>query len=158
VAASGAVESSIRASAANRLARPQTRAKVISTYFVFAYAGLSIPASASASASHRTTSAASGPCSAVPSCLPRCACSRPPSAQERPALYLRSWGIFRGPYCKIERDGELDFDMTKLGERLGRDIDTDTFLISMSSYYGRIVVSDHHVTIHPEILPDRFRS
>jgi hypothetical protein len=30
-------------SAANRLARPQTRAKVISTYFVFAYAGLSIP-------------------------------------------------------------------------------------------------------------------
>ena len=65
---------------------------------------------------------------------------------------------FRGPYCKIERDGELDFDMAKLGDRLGRDIDTDTFLVSMSSYYGRIVVSDHHVTIHPEILPDRFRS
>ena len=61
---------------------------------------------------------------------------------------------FRGPYCKIE----LDFDMAKLGDRLGRDIDTDTFLVSMSSYYGRIVVSDHHVTIHPEILPDRFRS
>ncbi len=65
---------------------------------------------------------------------------------------------FRGPNCKIERDGELDFDMAKLGDRLGRDIDTDTFLVSMSSYYGRIVVSDHHVTIHPEILPDRFRS
>jgi methane monooxygenase component A beta chain/propane monooxygenase small subunit len=65
---------------------------------------------------------------------------------------------FRGPYCKIERDGELDFDMAKLGDRLGRDIDTDTFLVSMSSYYGRIVVSDDHVTIHPEILPDRFRS
>ncbi len=64
----------------------------------------------------------------------------------------------RGPYYKIERDGELDFDMAKLGDRLGRDIDTDTFLVSMSSYYGRIVVSDHHVTIHPEILPDRFRS
>jgi MFS family permease len=30
-------------SAANRLARPQTRAKVISTYFVFAYPSLSIP-------------------------------------------------------------------------------------------------------------------
>ena len=56
---------------------------------------------------------------------------------------------FRGPYCKIERDGELDFDMAKLGDRLGRDIDTDTFLVSMSSYYGRIVVSDHHVTINP---------
>jgi propane monooxygenase coupling protein len=64
----------------------------------------------------------------------------------------------RGPYCKVERDGELDFDMAKLGDRLGRDIDTDTFLVSMSSYYGRIVVSDHHVTIHPEILPDRLRS
>ena len=48
--------------------------------------------------------------------------------------------------------------MAKLGDRLGRDIDTDAFLVSMSSYYGRIVVSDHHVTIHPEILPDRFRS
>jgi propane monooxygenase coupling protein len=65
---------------------------------------------------------------------------------------------FRGPYCKVERDGELDFDMAKLGDRLGRDIDTETFLVSMSSYYGRIVVSDHHVTIHPEILPDHFRS
>jgi hypothetical protein len=30
-------------SAANRLAAPETRAKAISTYFVFAYAGLSIP-------------------------------------------------------------------------------------------------------------------
>lgn len=38
----------------------------------------------------------------------------------------------------------------------GRDIDTDTFLVSMSSYYGRIAVSDHHVTIHPEILPDAY--
>jgi len=64
----------------------------------------------------------------------------------------------RGPYCKIERDGELDFDMAKLGDGLGRDIDTDTFLVNMSSYYGRIVVSDHQVTIYPEILPDRFRS
>ena len=30
-------------SAANRLARPDTRAQVISSYFVFAYSGLAIP-------------------------------------------------------------------------------------------------------------------
>jgi MmoB/DmpM family len=64
---------------------------------------------------------------------------------------------FRGCYYKIERDGALDFDMVKLGDRLGRDIDTDIFLVSMSSYYGRIVVSDNHVTIYSEIRPDRFR-
>jgi hypothetical protein len=48
--------------------------------------------------------------------------------------------------------------MAKLGDGLGRDIDTGTFLVNMSSYYGRIVVSDHQVTIYPEILPNRFRS
>lgn len=64
---------------------------------------------------------------------------------------------FRDCYYKIERDGELEFDMVKLGDRLGRDIDTDTFLVSMSSYYGRIVVSDNNVTIYSDILPDRFR-
>jgi propane monooxygenase coupling protein len=64
---------------------------------------------------------------------------------------------FRDCYYKIERDGELDFDMARLGDRLGRDIDTDTFLVNMSSYYGRIVVSDDHVAIYSDIRPDRFR-
>ena len=64
---------------------------------------------------------------------------------------------FRDCYYKIERDGSLDFDMVKLGERLGRPLDTDVFLVNMSSYYGRIVVSDDHVQIFADILPPRFR-
>lgn len=63
---------------------------------------------------------------------------------------------FRGPYYKVERDGELDFDMLRLADRLGRDVGTGVFLVSMSSYYGRIVVSDDHVTIYPEIRPERW--
>jgi hypothetical protein len=60
-------------------------------------------------------------------------------------------------YYKIERDGLLEFDMAKLSERLGRDIDVHDFLVNMTSYYGRIVVNDGVVQIHSEILPDRFR-
>ena len=47
--------------------------------------------------------------------------------------------------------------MEEIGERLGRAIDTDIFLISMSSYYGRVDVGDGVVRIHSEIRPDRFR-
>jgi propane monooxygenase coupling protein len=65
---------------------------------------------------------------------------------------------FRDCYYKIERDGLLEFDMARLSERLGRDIDTDTFLVSMSSYYGRIVVGDGTVTIFSDIRPGRFKS
>ena len=85
---------------------------------------------------------------------------QPAKFDDRLTVYARCLDVkgarFRYEYA-IERDGELDFDMVKLGDRLGRDIDTDTFLVSMSSYYGRIVVSDNHVTIYSEILPDRFR-
>lgn len=65
---------------------------------------------------------------------------------------------FRDCFYKIERDGVLEFDMAKLGDRLGRNIDTDTFLVSMSSYYGRIVVGDGTVTVFSDILPARFKS
>lgn len=60
-------------------------------------------------------------------------------------------------YYKIERPGLLELDMGKLSERLGRDITVHEFLVSMTSYYGRIVVNDGVVQIHAEILPERFR-
>jgi len=65
---------------------------------------------------------------------------------------------FRDCYYKIERDGVLEFDMARLSDRLGRNLDTDTFLVSMSSYYGRIVVGDGTVTVSSDIRPDRFKS
>jgi propane monooxygenase coupling protein len=64
---------------------------------------------------------------------------------------------FRDCYYKIERAGLIEFDMEKLGERVGREIDTDLFLVNMSSYYGRMVVSDGKIQIFAEILPERFR-
>lgn len=63
----------------------------------------------------------------------------------------------RDCFYKIERPKSLAFDMTKVGDRLGRTLDTDTFLVNMSTYYGRIVISDGMVEIFSEILPDRFR-
>jgi len=60
-------------------------------------------------------------------------------------------------FYKLESEGVIEFDMAKLSERLGRPIDTDIFLVNMSSYYGRMVVSDGMVAIHSDIQPERFR-
>jgi alkene monooxygenase coupling protein len=47
--------------------------------------------------------------------------------------------------------------MAELSDRLGRAYTVHDFLVNMTSYYGRIVVSDDAVEIHAEILPERFR-
>lgn len=60
-------------------------------------------------------------------------------------------------FYKVERDGLLRFDMADLSDRLGRPYTVHDFLVNMTSYYGRIVVSDGAVEIHAEILPERFR-
>jgi alkene monooxygenase coupling protein len=60
-------------------------------------------------------------------------------------------------FYKVERDGLLRFDMADLSERLGRDYTVHDFLVNMTSYYGRIVVSDAAVEIYADILPERFR-
>lgn len=54
---------------------------------------------------------------------------------------------FRDVFYKIEREGFLVFDMGEITEYLGRELDTNGFLVSMSSYYGRIVVSDGRIEI-----------
>jgi hypothetical protein len=64
---------------------------------------------------------------------------------------------FRDAFYKLESEGTIEFDMAKLSERLGRPIDTDIFLVNMSTYYGRMVVSDGLVAIHSEIQPERFK-
>lgn len=64
---------------------------------------------------------------------------------------------FRDCYYKIERHGALSFDMKEIGEFLGRDLDTSIFLVNMSSYYGRIVVSNGKIEIFSQIVPERFR-
>ena len=64
---------------------------------------------------------------------------------------------FRECFYKVEREGSLDWSMDDIGERLGRPYDTDLFLVNMSSYYGRIAISDGRVQISSEIVPARFR-
>jgi hypothetical protein len=54
---------------------------------------------------------------------------------------------FRDCFYKVEREGPLDWNMDDVGERLGRPYDTDLFLVNMSSYYGRIVVSDGRIQL-----------
>jgi propane monooxygenase coupling protein len=64
---------------------------------------------------------------------------------------------FRDCFYKVEREGFLDWNMEDVGERLGRPYDTDLFLVNMSTYYGRIVISDGRVELSSLIIPDRFR-
>lgn len=64
---------------------------------------------------------------------------------------------FRDCFYKIERSGLLSFDMAQISELAGRDIDTDIFLVNMSTYYGRIVVGDGRIDIYSDIRPDRFK-
>jgi len=64
---------------------------------------------------------------------------------------------FRDVFYKIEREGVLSLDMAAISEIAGRDIDTDIFLVNMSTYYGRIVVGDGRIDLHSEIKPARFQ-
>jgi propane monooxygenase coupling protein len=64
---------------------------------------------------------------------------------------------FRDCYYKIERDDVLELDMPAISEQLGRELSTEMFLVSMSSYYGRMVRSNDKIEIFAEILPDRFK-
>jgi propane monooxygenase coupling protein len=64
---------------------------------------------------------------------------------------------FRDCFYKIERDGHLAFDMDELSERVGRDVPTTIFLVNMSSYYGRINVSDSTVELFPEAAPEALK-
>lgn len=64
---------------------------------------------------------------------------------------------FRDCYYKVERDDVLEFDMPAISEQLGRELTTEMFLVSMSTYYGRMVRSNDKIQIFAEMLPDRFK-
>ena len=57
----------------------------------------------------------------------------------------------RDCFIKIERPGLLEFDMSAIAERLGRPLDTDIFLVNMSSYFGRIDVEPGWVRISADV-------
>src|SRR5262249_60491121 len=44
---------------------------------------------------------------------------------------------FRDVFYKVERDDVIEFDMPAISELLGRELTTEMFLVSMTTYYGR---------------------
>jgi len=47
--------------------------------------------------------------------------------------------------------------MDKLSERLGRTVTTEMFLVTMSTYYGRMDRSNGKIQIFADIQPARFK-
>jgi MmoB/DmpM family len=60
---------------------------------------------------------------------------------------------FRDCYVKIEHDHELRFDLETISQYLGQELDVETFLVNLSSYYGRIVMEDNAIRVISEIGP-----
>ncbi|MEW6475214.1 MAG: MmoB/DmpM family protein [Actinomycetota bacterium] len=44
----------------------------------------------------------------------------------------------RGAFYLVEGEGEIRIGMPEVSEYLGRDLPVHTFLVTMSSYYGRV--------------------
>ena len=55
-------------------------------------------------------------------------------------------------YYLIEGEGKIEIDVNEVGERLGRELDVPSFLVIMSSYYGRAQVDEHKFGVYSEML------
>jgi len=55
-------------------------------------------------------------------------------------------------YWMIEGEDKIEVDVSAVGERLGRDLDMPTFLVVMTSYYGRVQVTDNMFGVYSEML------
>jgi len=52
-----------------------------------------------------------------------------------------------GTYLSLENEGSLFFNLTDIGEELGRPYDIPTFLAILASYTGQVDVQDNAVLI-----------
>ena len=68
--------------------------------------------------------------------------------EERPDLRITKTNC----YWMIEGEGKIEVDVNAVGERLGRDLDVPSFLVVMSSYYGRAQVDEHMFGVYAEML------
>jgi alkene monooxygenase coupling protein len=68
--------------------------------------------------------------------------------EERPDLRITKTNC----YWMIEGEGKIEVDVNALGERLGRELDVPSFLVVMSSYYGRAQVDEHTFGVYAEML------
>ena len=68
--------------------------------------------------------------------------------EERPDLRISKTNC----YWMIEGEDKIEVDVSEVGERLGRDLDMSTFLVVMTSYYGRAQVTDNTFGVYAEML------
>jgi hypothetical protein len=68
--------------------------------------------------------------------------------EERPDLRITKTNC----YYMIEGEGKIEIDVTEVGERLGRELDVPSFLVIMSSYYGRAQVDEQKFGVYAEML------
>jgi hypothetical protein len=55
-------------------------------------------------------------------------------------------------YYSIEGCGNIEIDLAEVGERLGRDLEMSSFLVVMSSYYGRVKIEEQRFGVYAELL------
>ena len=68
--------------------------------------------------------------------------------EERPDLRITKTNC----YYMIEGEDKIEIDVREVGERLGKDLDVPSFLVVMSSYYGRAQVDEHKFGVYAEML------
>ena len=68
--------------------------------------------------------------------------------EERPDLRITKTNC----YYMIEGEDKIEIDVREVGERLGKDLDVPSFLVIMSSYYGRAQVDEHTFGVYAEML------
>lgn len=68
--------------------------------------------------------------------------------EERPDLHITKTNC----YYMIEGEDKIEIDVNDVGERLGRPFDVPSFLVVMTSYYGRAQVEDQKFGVYAEML------
>ncbi len=68
--------------------------------------------------------------------------------EQRPDLTIR----YDDCYYSIEGRGKIEVDLAEVSERLGRDLDVSSFLVIMSSYYGRVKIEEGKFGIYADLL------
>jgi propane monooxygenase coupling protein len=48
---------------------------------------------------------------------------------------------------RIDSRGKIEFDMTEIGDALGRAMDPYTFQVEMSTHYGRMVLFEDRIVL-----------
>lgn len=68
--------------------------------------------------------------------------------EQRPDLTITDDGC----YYSIEGQGKIEIDLDAVSERLGRDLELSSFLVIMSSFYGRVHTEERRFGVHAELL------